>query len=224
MPRPFQLLDSVDTPEGKLELRKRGDRDFMISIAGRVLMSSHIHRSETAVAQLACAALRDRKRSRVLIGGLGLGFTLRAALDALPADATVIVAELNPVVGEWCRNQVAPLTDDALSDPRVSLVIGDAARQVKSIACDSSAARFDAIILDLSLGPSDADRSNHPLYGTRIVSDTVRALVSGGVYSVWSEEPSPRFEQRLQEAGLAVRRVRTEGGGPRHAVYVAIKS
>lgn len=224
MPRPFKLLDSVDTAEGKLELRQRGERDFMISIAGRVLMSSHIHRSETAVAELACAAIKGRKVPRVLIGGLGLGFTLRAALDALPRHAEVIVAELNPVVGEWCKNQVAHLTDDALADPRVSLVVGDVTEQIRGVANDARAPRLDAVVLDLYLGPSDADASNGPLYGKQILRDTERALSSKGVYSVWSEEPSPRFEQRLRDTGFVVQRVRTEGGGPRHAVYVATKA
>jgi len=195
----------------------------MISIAGRVLMSSHIHRSETAVAELACAAIRGRPAPRILIGGLGLGFTLRAALDALPRQAQVIVAELNPVVGDWCSKQVAHLTDDALADPRVSLVIGDVTEQVRRVSGDSRAPRLDAVVLDLYLGPSDADPANGPLYGKQILRDTERALSAGGVYSVWSEEQSPRFEQRLRDTGFAVQRVRTEGGGPRHAVYVATK-
>jgi len=221
MVRPFKLLDSADTPEGRLELRQRGERDFMISIAGRVLMSSHLHRSETAVAELACAAIRGRKSPRVLIGGLGLGFTLRAALDTLPSSARVVVAELNPVVGAWCRDRVGHLTEHALSDSRVSLVVGDVTQVIRETARDPARPRFDAIVLDLYLGPSDADPANGPLYGKQVLADTARALSVAGVYAVWSEEPSPRFEKRLREAGFSVDRVRTEGGGPRHAVYVA---
>jgi len=223
MVRPFKLLDSAETPEGRLELRQRGERDFMISIAGRVLMSSHIHRSETAVAELACGALRGRKSPRVLIGGLGLGFTLRAALDALPSKAYVQVAELNPAVGRWCREHVGALTEHALSDARVTLVEGDVTQQIREVAQDPRRPRFDAIVLDLYLGPSDADPANGPLYGRKVLSDTAAALSDAGVYAVWSEEPSRKFEKRLEDAGFGVERVRTEGGGPRHAVYVATK-
>ncbi len=221
MPRPFKLLDSVDTPEGRLELRQRGERDFMISIAGRVLMSSHIHRSETAVAELACNTLRGRKSARVLIGGLGLGFTLRAALDALGASARVIVAELNPAVAAWCRDQVAHLAEHALSDARVELVIGDVTDQIRRINSDAKQPRLDAIVLDLYLGPSDRDQDTGPLYGRSILRDTYAALAPGGVYAVWSEDPSPKFEKRLKDVGFSVERVRSEGGGPRHAVYIA---
>src|SRR5947209_6254829 len=125
MPRPFTLIDSVPTPEGPLELRVRGEGDFMITIAGRVLMSSHLHRSEVAVAELGVAPIRKRPSPRVLIGGLGLGFTLRAALDALPRGASVVVAELNPAVVRWCQGPCATLTNHALSDPRVTVVEGD---------------------------------------------------------------------------------------------------
>lgn len=221
MPRPFKLLDSVDTSEGKLELRQRGDRDFMISIAGRVLMSSHIHRSETAVAELACAAIAGRKSARVLIGGLGLGFTLRAALDAVSRSAQVVVAELNPAVAAWCRGQVSHLTEHAVSDGRVTLVIGDVTEQIRKVAQSAKQPRFDAIVLDLYLGPSDADRDEDPLYGRSVLRDTYAALAKGGVYAVWSEDPSPKFEKRLKDVGFSVERVRTEGGGPRHAVYIA---
>ncbi len=221
MPRPFKLLDSADTPEGRLELRQRGEDDFMISIGGRVLMSSRIHRSETAVAELACAAIRASKSPRVLIGGLGLGFTLRAALDGLPSRAHVVVAELNPVVATWCRDRVAHLSGHALSDPRVSLVFGDVTEQVRVVACDPGHPRFDAVVLDLYLGPSDADPVDGPLYGRQALEATRAALSPTGVYAVWSEEPSARFEKRLRDAGFAVERLRTAGGGPRHAVYVA---
>src|SRR5690349_7353098 len=119
MPRAFTLVEKVDTPDGPLELRKSGERHFMITIAGRVLMTSQLTRSETALAQLACLPIRDRAAPRVLIGGLGLGFTLRAALDTLPKKARVEVAELNPSVERWCRGPLAVLTQGAVSDPRV---------------------------------------------------------------------------------------------------------
>src|SRR4051812_6554006 len=200
MPRPFQLLDSVATPEGQLELRKRGERDFMISIAGRVLMSTQIHRSEVAVAELACAPLKGKKAPRVLIGGLGLGFTLRAALDALPKDARVLVAELNEPVVRWCRGPAAVLTKDALSDRRVEVVVGDVTTQIRRVAADPGLPRFDAIVLDLYVGPGHAGTEG--LYGREILKRSYDALAAQGIYSVWGEEPSPAFEARLNAAGF----------------------
>src|SRR5262249_23982771 len=125
MPRPWKLIERVDTNEGPLELRQRDELDFMISISGRVLMSSIIHRSETLVAELGVERAHKLPAPHVLIGGFGLGFTLRAALDKLPKKAHVTVAELNPVVVRWGRGPLAPLTANALSDPRVAVFEGD---------------------------------------------------------------------------------------------------
>lgn len=221
MPRAHTLIERVDTPEGPLELRQSGERSFMITIAGRVLMTSQRTRSELAVAELACAVLAGRPAPRVLIGGLGLGFTLRAALDALPRKGTKVeVAELNPAVERWCRGPLAVLTNDAVSDPRVRVVLGDVAASIR----EAQGPRYDAIILDLYLGPVDLPRGRvDPLYGSEILEHTAAALKPGGVYSVWSEEPNTRFEERLRKLGFKVDLVRPQGGGPRHAVYVAIK-
>ncbi len=221
MPRPFVLLESVDTPEGLLELRRRGDRDFMISIGGRVLMTSNLHESELAVAELGCAPIRARAAPRVLIGGLGLGFTLRAALDVLPKTARVTVAELNEAVVRWCRGPAAALTGGAVSDPRVEVAIGDVADAIRAAA---KGPRLDAIVLDLYVGPDDARGGDaHPLYGRAILRSAFDALTAGGVYAVWSEEKSASFERRLRVSGFAVELVRPRGGGPRHAVYIAKK-
>ena len=114
MAKPWTTLDAVETKEGRLELRQRDTDDFLIVIDGRVLMSSRAHRSEIEVASLACERLASPRRARILIGGLGMGYTLRAALDGLPEDAEVHVAELNEVVVRWCRGPLASLTDDAL--------------------------------------------------------------------------------------------------------------
>ena len=158
MPRPWKLIERVDTPEGPLELRQRDARDFMISIAGRVLMSSVIHRSESLIAELGCAHAKGLNAPRVLIGGLGLGFTLRAALDALPKSARVTVAELNPVVVAWGRGPLLELTASAIVDPRVEVVVGDVAEVVRH-AAPGQREKFDAIIVDLYLGPSQGSTS-----------------------------------------------------------------
>ena len=223
MPRAFTLLDRVDTPEGPLELRVRGKADFMISIAGRVLMTSTLTRSELAVAQLACARIAGRRSPRVLIGGLGLGYTLRAALDALPGGAHVEVAELNPKVVEWCQGPIAVLTHAAVADPRVVVTVGDVTRSIRAAAEGRGVMpAYDAIVLDLYVGPSDTTHGPaDPLYGTAILAHTRGALVAGGVYAVWAEQPSPAFEARLQKAGFDAELVRAGSGGQRHAVYLA---
>lgn len=224
MPRPFILIERVDVPEGTLDLRKRGERDFMIMINGRVLMSSTIHRSEVAVAELACAPIRQRAAPRVLVGGLGLGFTLRAALDALPKTARVQVAELNAAVKRWCEGPLAQLTDQAALDPRATVLIEDVSAVVRR-AAQAGAERFDAIIVDLYEGPRDLKPGQRdPLYGVEILRHTHAALHAGGVYAVWAEDPNPAFEQRLRAVGFQVEYARVRGGGPRHAVYVAQKA
>jgi spermidine synthase len=223
MPRPFALLERVETPEGPLELRQRGARDFVITIGGRVLMSSIFHRSELAVAELACASIRQRAAPRVLIGGLGLGYTLRAALDALPKTAQVRVAELNPAVKRWCEGPLAELTAGAAQDKRVSVVVEDVCVSVRRAALPG-AARFDAVIVDLYEGPKDLRPGQRdPLYGAEILRQTYAALSDGGVYAVWAEDPNQAFEQRLRAAGFRVEYARVHGGGPRHAVYLAVK-
>jgi spermidine synthase len=220
MPRPWKLIERVETPEGPLELRQRDARDFMISIAGRVLMSSLIHASEALIAELGCEQAKARPSPRVLIGGLGLGYTLRAALDCLPRGARVTVAELNPAVVRWGRGPLAELSGHALEDPRIEVVVGDVNTVVRAAAQGQREA-FDAIIVDLYLGPSSGrNAERHPLYGRESLQTTKRALQPGGTYSVWGEVPDPAFERRLEEAGLAPKMVRNRGGGPRHVIYL----
>jgi spermidine synthase len=120
MAQPWQVIDKADSDEGLLELRKRGNKDFLILIEDRVLMNSYANRSEIVLSELACKAISGRKQPRVLVGGLGMGFTLKAALDNLPSDATVTVAELNPAVVDWCRGPLAAITDKAVDEPRAS--------------------------------------------------------------------------------------------------------
>ncbi len=217
MPRPFVTLESVATPVGPLELRRRGDHDFLICIKGRVLMTSVAHRSEDALAHFACEGLKDRRNARVLIGGLGMGFTLRAALDALGDDANVTVAELNAVVARWCAGPIAALTNNAASDARVSVVIDNVAR----VIAGARPATFDAIAIDLYEGPHTTVRPSDELYGASASAKVMRALKPGGTYAVWCEQKSVGFEQSLRSAGFQHTLVRAGFGARVHFVYLA---
>ena len=224
MAQPWQTIETVDTPDGVLELRRRGEHDFLIVINNRVLMNSSANRSETALGELACKAVATRPRPRVLIGGLGMGLTLRAALDSLLKTARVIVAEVNPVVVKWCRDHLAELTGNAVDDPRVTIKINDVSAVIKKAAQSHDAERFDAIILDLYEGPhARTDAVNDPFYGSRALKATAAALSPGGVFAVWGESPDTAFEKRLVAAGFSVNVQRPGRGGLRHVVYVAQK-
>ncbi|HKE16658.1 MAG TPA: hypothetical protein VKB80_17415 [Kofleriaceae bacterium] len=218
--QPWRMIDSVMTPEGLLELRRRGQRSFLITIAGRVLMTSDAHRSEDALAELACAPLAGRARPRLLLGGLGMGYTLRAALDALPGPAHVTVADLNPIVVGWCRGPLAALTARAVDDPRVTVVV----RDVAAVIAAAPAASLDAIVLDLYEGPHEArNRESSSLYGAAALERARRVLVAGGVLAVWSEEPDPPFEGRMAAAGFEVERHRRGRGGRAHIIYTGLR-
>jgi spermidine synthase len=229
--RPWQTLASAERPEGRLELRRRGASELVITIGGRVLMNGAAHRSEAALAHLACRAIAGRAIAgrpnaggpRVLIGGLGMGYTLRAALDVLPRRASVTVAEIDPVIVEWCRGPLAELAGKALDDPRVAIEIGDVGEVIARAAADAAAGGgFDAILLDLYEGPrSLAHRDDDPLYGRAALARIRAALGPGGVFAVWSEEPDAAFERRLTAAGFTWERRRSASGGPRHTIYLA---
>jgi len=217
MAKPWQLIDSVDTDEGALELRQRGESDCLITIDNRVLMSSTANLSEIVLSELACEHVKGRENPRVLVGGLGMGFTLRAALDNLPAAAEVVVAELNPVVLKWCRGPIAHLTERSVDDPRVRVIIDDVANVIRDAATKGGSSRFDAIILDLYEGPYEADH----LYGTRALQLSRSALKPHGVFAIWSEDPDRAFEKRLQIAKFSFVRQRPGRGGRKHVVYIA---
>ena len=220
MTRAWQILDSIDTDEGLLDLRQRGRSDFLITIRGRVLMNSSANMSEIVLAELACKPLENKRSIRVLVGGLGMGFSLEAALDNLPADAEVVVSELNPIMVKWCRGPLAHLTGRAVDDPRVKVVIDDVAAAIRYAAIEGKGSRFDAIILDLYEGPRGPDR-RHYLYGDMALELSRSALKPGGVLAVWSEDPDKTFEKRLKAAKFSVNRQRPGRGGPRHVVYIA---
>jgi spermidine synthase len=223
MAQPWLTLDKVETTDGVLELRKRGDRDFMILINNRVLMNSSANRSEIVLGELACRNIATRHRPRVLIGGLGMGLTLKAALDSLPITAQVVVAELNPVVVTWCCGPLAMLTNDTMRDPRVTVVIEDVAAVIAR-AAQPGGEPFNAILLDLYEGPgASRDALLDPFYGSRALKTAAAALSSGGIFAVWGENPDMSFEKRLAAAGFIVNRARPGRGGLRHVVYVAQK-
>ncbi|MSP61392.1 MAG: spermidine synthase [Myxococcales bacterium] len=220
MARSWQTLATVRTSEGALELRRRDD-EFLIVIAGRVLMTSAARRSEEALATLACARLAGLRAPRVLVGGLGMGFTLRAALAGLPKAARVVVAELHEEVVAWCRGPLAVLTDGAVGDPRVEVSIGD----VAGVIATAPAGSYDAILLDLYEGPHEAtQRRDDPFYGAAALTRVERALAQGGVFAVWSEEPDTAFSARFARAGFAVSTHRAGRGGRAHVVYLGTRA
>lgn len=222
MARPWQVLDSVTTPQGTLELRRRGERDFLITVAGRVLMNSALHRSEAALGRWACRSLEGRRNPRVLVGGLGMGFTLRAVLDALPPGGRAVVAELNPVVVRWCAGPLAALTNRAAQDPRVEVRVEDVAAVIRRAAAGPADDRFDAVVLDLYEGPhAGSQRRDDPLYGQDAIGRAKASLRPGGVFAVWGENYDAGFEKRLRGAGFSVTTDRPGHGGLRHAVYIA---
>lgn len=221
MALPWQIIESIPTEEGILELRRRSDRDFLITVGGRVLMNSLSHRSEVALGHLACGHLKKQPGPKVLVGGLGMGYTLRAVLDHLPADGTVLVAELNPVVLEWCRGPLAGLTAGAVKDARVTVEIVDVALLIRQHARADSSATLDAVVLDLYTGPYvRTHKRSDPLYGSAALRTTRDALKPGGVFAVWGEDYDAGFDRRLRGAGFAVTSQRLRGGGPRHVVYL----
>ena len=222
MTQPWRTIESIATDEGSLELRQRGERDFIITIGSQVLMNSLSNRSEVVLGELGCGQLKDSKSPRVLVGGLGMGFTLKAVLDTLPATARVVVAELNQTVHEWCRGPLAALTENAVNDPRVTVEIGDVARRIRRSAVDGGETRFDAIVLDLYRGPhAKTHHSDDPLYGSRAIENMRAALKPCGAVAVWGENYDEGFDKRLQSAGFTVTTDRPGRGGLRHVVFLA---
>lgn len=215
----WQVVDRVATPAGELVLRRRGAADFLIQIDGRVLMTSRAHRSEQALAAHACGPIAARRAPRLLLGGLGMGYTLRAALDALPPRARVVVVELEPAVVSWCRGPLAPLCAAPLDDRRVSVRTDDVAAVIAHAA--GPGRLFDAIALDLFEGPrgTAAEDREHPLWGRAALARARAALGPGGVLAVWSEHPAPAFEKRLARSGFRVERLREGRGGRVHTIY-----
>ncbi len=221
MPRPWLLVAAEDTADGRLELRRRPDGEYMIQIAGRVLMNSAARRSEEVLSTRGIAA-STAPSPRVLIGGLGLGCTLRAALNVLPPTASVTVVELNPVIEAWCRGPLTEVHGSALDDPRVTLVSGDVSRHIARVSAGSQ----DVILLDLYTGPNEGtDDPGDPFYGLAALAHQRQALARRGVLAVWGERRDLAYEKRLTQSGFTVQPRSLEGGGDawKHAVYVAVR-
>jgi spermidine synthase len=222
MATPWNTLDRCTTDDGELELRQRGEDEFLITIGGRVLMNSHANRSELALASLVCDQLTTVETPRMLIGGLGMGCTLRAALDGLSDQAQIRVCEIAPRIEQWCAGPLAGVNRDALADPRVTLQIRDAARAIAEHADDRARPRLDAVVLDLFEGPhSGTHPKRDPFFGSSALDSTRRALAIGGFLAVWSEAPDESFEKRVRRIGFGLEIHRPGKGGLRHAVYIA---
>jgi spermidine synthase len=222
--KPWHQLGEHDTPDGTRLTLMKHDRDLVILANGKMLMSSRMHGSEEELAALACKHLAKADAPRVLVGGLGLGYTLRATLDLLPPSASVVVAELVAGVVEWNRGPLGPLANHPLDDRRVVVAIGDVG---KTMRLDKNG--FDAILLDVDNGPDAFTATgNAELYDNRGVTQAFAALRPGGVLAVWSAWEDRKFEQRLRWAGFAVTmhrmRARLKRGGPRHTIFLGHKS
>ena len=157
----------------------------------------------------------------MLVGGLGMGFTLRAVLDRLPRGAQVVVAELNPIVETWCRGPLAHLTDRAVEDPRVTVALEDVGKSITRAANSGIETKFDAIVIDLYVGPDAGTEKKDPLYGSKAVDTARRALKSGGIFAIWGEAWDEAFEHRLEKVGFEVRHERPGKGGLKHVIYIA---
>ena len=221
---PRELLATAPVPGGgdPLRLIRRGS-EFSIMLGANELMNSRLSGSEEALSRLAKACIAQVAAPRVLIGGLGMGFTLRAGLEAFGPQATIDVAELVPEIVDWARGPMAHLHDGTLDDPRVTILINDVGHLIRT-----SAGRYDAILLDVDNGPDGLSREgNDALYTLNGLAEARAALRPGGVLAIWSSGPDARFTARLRKTGFAVReetvRARSTGGGARHTIWLAVR-
>lgn len=220
---PRELIDTAKVPDGEdLRLFRRGN-DFMIVLDRNELMNSRMSGSEEALATMTLDRLGDRKAPHLLIGGYGMGFTLRAALAAAPADAKVTVAEIVPEIIDWARGPMADMTGGCLDDRRTWLFRGDVASLI-----GTEVNSYDAILLDVDNGPDGLTRDdNGYLYSKKGLAAARTALRPGGVLAIWSAASDDAFTGRLQRAGFATEevavRARSNGKGPRHIIWFATK-
>jgi spermidine synthase len=217
----WEALGRAQVPGGGgvMDLFRRGT-ELSIRVDGRELMSSRVHGSEDALAELACGKVRTRPEARVLIGGLGMGFTLAAALRTLQDDAVVEISELVPEVVAWNRGPIGPVAGHPLEDPRVLVQQRDVGEVIRE-----GEDRYDAIMLDVDNGPTGLTRSDNDwLYGHTGLAAAWRALRRGGVLAVWSAAPDRAFTRRLGHAGFQVEevvvRARGDKGGRRHTIWL----
>jgi len=219
---PRELIDTAIVPDGEaLRLFRRG-HDFMIVLERNELMNSRMSGSEEALATMTCTRLTGRRQPHLLVGGYGMGFTLRAALGALSADAQITVAELVPEIITWARGPMNALTAGCLDDPRVHIRYDDVAAQIKS-AHNS----YDAILLDVDNGPDGLTRdANNQLYSVRGLQAAKAALKPGGILAIWSAAQDKMFAARLRTTGFIVDevavRARSNGKGAKHVIWFAV--
>lgn len=222
--KPWKLIDSSEIPEqgGELRLYQRGEEfSIMLAGGGGELMSSRKHGSEDALAELGCRHLSEQHGARVLIGGLGMGFTLASALQQLAEDAEVVVAELIPAVERWNREYLGHFAGHPLDDPRCHIRIADVATILQT-----EHAAFDAILLDVDNGPEGlTHHDNNWLYSLEGLQAALSALRPGGVLAVWSAGPDSEFSRRLRQSGFGVRqeqvRAHGRGRGAKHTIWLA---
>jgi spermidine synthase len=220
----WELLGDSSAPDGTDIQLRRCDKEYLILARGKPLMSSRVHGSEEALATLGCSRARTLEEPRVLVGGLGMGFTLRAALDEVPSNAVVTVAELVPAVIEWNRSSLAALAGHPLRDPRVRIQATDVGFTLRA-----NPGGFDVVLLDTDNGPAAFTAAdNAGLYDNAGVAAAFAALRPRGTLAVWSAWDDRKFEQRLRFHGFSVDvvrvRARLRRGGPRHTIFVAHKN
>jgi spermidine synthase len=221
---PWMQIETTRVPGADVELRlmQRGT-EFSMMLGQNELMNSRLSGSEEALATLACRRIDGVKRPHLLIGGLGMGFTLRAALAVLDAQARITVAELVPAVIAWARGPMSHIFGDSLTDPRADIREVDVVEMIKA-----SPSAFDAILLDVDNGPEALiRRANNALYDLKGLQSIRRALRPGGILAVWSSGPNPAFSKRLRSADFEVNevglRATTKGGGAHHVIWFATK-
>ncbi len=221
---PWLQIDTARVPGAEVELRlmRRGD-EFSMMLGPNELMNSRLSGSEEALATLVCRRIEAVKAPHLLIGGLGMGFTLRAALAVLGSEARIVVAELVPAVIAWARGPMAAIFGNSLDDPRARVVGADVIEVIQS-----HASAFDAILLDVDNGPEGLVReANNALYDLKGLKAIRRALRPRGVLAVWSSGPNPSFSRRLREAGFDVNevavRATTKRKGARHVIWFATR-
>lgn len=221
---PWVLLDTATVPVdgGEMKLYQRAF-EFSISVKNEELMNSRMHGSEDALAKLACERVANRPNPRVLIGGLGMGFTLRSALDHLGPHAEVVIAELVPAVIDWNRTHLADLAKCPLNDKRVVVRESDV-----RLIIQEKAGTYDAIMLDVDNGPDALTHDgNDRLYTRGGIASAKKALKPGGILAIWSAEPDPAFSKRLRGAGFKVEEVSVRARGTkgrRHTIWLAESS